>query len=77
MGFVVHAHRFAHKVGNVSLTPSARTRPAHPRPSQGLSVFIDENMDVVFIQECFVPMSLKNCMLAHGNFLPAKNPFDK
>ena len=33
MGFVVHAHRFAHKVGNVSLTPSARTRPRAPAAS--------------------------------------------
>jgi len=33
MGFVVHAHRFAHKVGNVSLTPSARyPPPAAPPP---------------------------------------------
>jgi hypothetical protein len=36
-----------------------------------------KNGDMVFIQECFVPMSLKNCMLAHGNFLTAKDPFDK
>jgi hypothetical protein len=46
-------------------------------PERGLSFIADETMDVVFIRQCFIPMSLDNYMLAYGNFLPAEDPFDK
>jgi outer membrane protein assembly factor BamE (lipoprotein component of BamABCDE complex) len=46
-------------------------------PERGLSFIADETMDVVFIQQCFIPMSLDNYMLAYGNFLPAEDPFIK
>lgn len=46
-------------------------------PERGLSFIADETMDVVFIQKCFIPMSLDNYMLAYGNFLPTEDPFNK
>jgi len=46
-------------------------------PAQGRAFIADENLDVVFIQQCFVPMSLENYMLVYGNFLPLEDPFIK
>ena len=46
-------------------------------PEEGLNFIANPDLDVVFIQECFVPMSLENYMQTYGNFLPQENPFTK
>ena len=49
----------------------------HAFPDHGRAFIVDENMDVVLIQQCFIPMSLENYMLTYGNFLPTEDPFNK
>jgi hypothetical protein len=44
-------------------------------PSLGRAFTADEQWDAVFIQQCFVPMSLENYILVYGNFLPMEDPF--
>jgi hypothetical protein len=46
-------------------------------PEQGLNFIADPELDIVFVQECFVPMSLADYMQAYGDFLPQENPFTK
>ena len=46
-------------------------------PEQGLNFIADPDLDAVFVQECFVPMSLENYMQLYGDFLPQENPFTK
>lgn len=44
-------------------------------PEEGISYIADETMDRVFVQNCFVPMSLENYVTTYGNFLPTEDPF--
>lgn len=44
-------------------------------PELGLNYLAHENLDVVFFQECFVPMSLENYMDAYGKYHPLEDPF--
>lgn len=46
-------------------------------PEQGLNFIADPELDIIFIQECFVPLSLEDYMRAYGDFLPKENPFTK
>jgi hypothetical protein len=46
-------------------------------PEQGLTFIADPDLDIVFIQECFIPMSLEDYMRIFGDFLPKENPFKK
>jgi hypothetical protein len=46
-------------------------------PEQGLSFIANPDLDTVFIQECFVPMSLEGYLSAYGDFLPQDDPFTK
>jgi len=43
-------------------------------PEQGLNFIADDELDIVFIQECFVPMSLEDYGNAYGIFLPQEDP---
>jgi len=44
-------------------------------PDQGLAFVASPDSDVVFIQECFIPMTLENYMNTWGSSLPAENPY--
>jgi len=44
-------------------------------PDRGLAFVAAQGPDVVFIQECFVPMTLEDYMNTWGKSLPAENPF--
>jgi len=44
-------------------------------PDRGLAFVAAEGPDVVFIQECFIPMTLDEYMNTWGKLLPAENPF--
>ena len=44
-------------------------------PDRGRAYVADEGMDVVFIQQCFAPMSLEDYMTAYGNSMPTEDPF--
>lgn len=44
-------------------------------PEQGISFTADEEMDIVFIKECFIPMSLDNYLKFYGASLLAEDPF--
>ena len=44
-------------------------------PDRGRAYIADETMDVVFIQQCFVPMSVADYMTAYGNSMPTEDPF--
>lgn len=44
-------------------------------PDQGLAFVASQGPDVVFIQECFVPMALEDYMNTWGSSLPAEDPF--
>ncbi len=46
-------------------------------PEQGLNFTADDKLDIVFIQECFVPMSLEDYMKVYGDFLLQNDPFRK
>ncbi len=46
-------------------------------PAQGRAYIADENLDTVFIQQCFIPMSLENYMSVYGNLLPREDPFTR
>ncbi len=46
-------------------------------PAQGRAFVADAERDVVFIQQCFVPMSLENYIAAYGKLLPAADPFTR
>ncbi len=46
-------------------------------PEKGLAFIADETMDVVFIRQCFVPMTLEDYLAKYGMFLPAENPFTR
>lgn len=46
-------------------------------PEQGLNFIADPDLDAVFIQECFVPMSLEDYTEAYGDFLPQEDPYTK
>jgi hypothetical protein len=44
-------------------------------PDQGLAFVAAQAPDVVFIQECFVPMPLEDYMNSWGKSLPVENPY--
>ncbi len=44
-------------------------------PELGVSFIADPNMDIVFIQDCFVPQDLASFLAAYGENLPEENPF--
>jgi hypothetical protein len=44
-------------------------------PDRGRAYIADETMDVVFIQQCFAPISLADYMTAYGNSMPTEDPF--
>jgi hypothetical protein len=46
-------------------------------PEQGLNFIADPELDIVFIQECFAPLSLEDYMRIYGDSLPQENPFTK
>jgi len=46
-------------------------------PEQGLNFIANPDLDVVFIRECFTPMSLESYLRVYGDFLPQENPFTK
>ena len=46
-------------------------------PDQGLAFVASEAPDVVFIRECFVPMTLEDYMNTWGSSLPAEDPFTR
>ena len=44
-------------------------------PQKGLVYIADEDLDLVYIKECFAPLSLEHYNLLYGMFLPQENPF--
>ncbi len=46
-------------------------------PTQGRAFIADENLDIVFIQECFIPMSLEDYRTTYGDMLPSEDPFTR
>jgi hypothetical protein len=44
-------------------------------PEKGLNFVAHENLDAVFFQECFAPMSLEKYMEAYGKYHPLEDPF--
>jgi hypothetical protein len=46
-------------------------------PEQGLNFVADAELDFVFIQECFTPMSRDDYQKTYGDFLPQEDPFTK
>ena len=46
-------------------------------PDQGRAFVASVAQDVVYIQECFVPMALEDYMKTWGSTLPAENPFTR
>ena len=44
-------------------------------PEQGLAFVADENIDAVFIKECYAPISLEEYLSTFGFPLPEKDPF--
>lgn len=46
-------------------------------PQQGLLFIADPNMDIVFIQDCFLPQDLASYLATHGQNLPEENPYTK
>jgi outer membrane protein assembly factor BamE (lipoprotein component of BamABCDE complex) len=44
-------------------------------PDRGLTFVASEGGDVVYIQECFVPMALEEYMNTWGKLLPTEDPF--
>jgi len=44
-------------------------------PEQGLAFVADEGMGVVFIQQCFIPMSIADYLKTWGASLPTQDPF--
>lgn len=46
-------------------------------PERGLDFIANPDLDAVFIQECFIPMSLDVYMSTYGDFLPQEDPFTK
>lgn len=46
-------------------------------PEKGLAFTADENLDVVFLKQCFVPMTIDKYMSLWGSDLPMQDPFTK
>ena len=46
-------------------------------PSRGLALIVNEDLDVVFEEQCFIPMSLEEYMQTWGKDLPLENPYTK
>ncbi|MCJ7434973.1 MAG: hypothetical protein MUO77_15940 [Anaerolineales bacterium] len=46
-------------------------------PEQGFNFIADEELDAVFIQNCFIPMPLDGYLQAYGAFLLKDDPFIK
>lgn len=46
-------------------------------PEKGLNFIADDKLDIVFIQECFIPMSVGDYIKAYGDFLLQEDPFTK
>ena len=46
-------------------------------PSRGLALIADEDLDVVFEEQCFVPMSLEQYMQTWGKDLPLEDPYTR
>ncbi len=44
-------------------------------PDNGLAFVADQAMDVVFIKQCFIPMSIDDYLKTWGAALPTENPF--
>jgi hypothetical protein len=44
-------------------------------PDKGRAFIADENADIVFIKQCFLPMSLEDYMNTWGKDLPTEDPF--
>ena len=44
-------------------------------PQKGLVYIADEDLDLVYIKECFAPLLLDHYNLLYGMFLPQENPF--
>ena len=44
-------------------------------PQKGLVYIADEDLDLVYIKECFAPLSLEHYNLLYGMFLPQEDPF--
>ncbi len=46
-------------------------------PDQGLNFVADEALDLVYIQECFVPRSLEDYRKTYGDFLLQEDPYSR
>ncbi|MBI5716005.1 MAG: hypothetical protein HZC38_21620 [Chloroflexi bacterium] len=46
-------------------------------PEKGLAFTADENLDVVFLKQCFVPMTIDKYKSLWGKDLPTQDPFIK
>lgn len=46
-------------------------------PQQGLAFIVEPEADLVFYQECIVPMSLEQYLASWGAELPMENPFNE
>jgi hypothetical protein len=46
-------------------------------PQQGLLFIADPNMDVVFIQDCFLPQDLASFLATYGEDLPTADPYTR
>jgi len=46
-------------------------------PERGLNFVADDALDVIYLQDCFVPMSLEEYRGSYGAFLPQVDPYIK
>ena len=46
-------------------------------PEQGVRVIVNPDLDVVFLKECFPPMTLDAFIQSKGHYHPQENPFTK
>ncbi|MFA5873570.1 MAG: hypothetical protein WC832_06365, partial [Anaerolineales bacterium] len=44
-------------------------------PDKGRAFIADENADIVFTKQCFLPMSLEDYLNTWGKNLPSEDPF--
>jgi hypothetical protein len=46
-------------------------------PTLGIAFIADQRLDYVYIQDCFVPMTLEEYITSRANSLPTEDPFNK
>lgn len=46
-------------------------------PNRGLALIVDEAQDIVFFEQCFIPMSVEEYMQTWGKDLPLEDPYIK